>query len=347
MLLEGGAPRQALPKAALMVAATLQPRVMPVSRQATNRVVLAVLGLAVAATWAGLRDFATPPARLAAESDVAFVCLTPGDLGLLGRTNKESLLTRSAIHADKPGSRPLLDEDAPPAAETKTKLRKGEETEEMQFDRVKRYTKFVKNLKGKFVPVGPKPWEKHRFMKVCISVQLEAKQASNTKVMNQVIEELRRISGKHPFVTKSKVNNAMLGWRKGADCGAGVNIYGSLMTDFLDRLNTIVLPRIRDFEGLVPNSFDKRGNFRMRIHNQEPFKELDELIDEREIVHAFDIGIVNNCFTQPDGLKLMKDFGFPFGDARPPKPPPMPIWKQKELGIYRPSGRETKKKKKR
>merc|ERR1719356_2409522 len=89
------------------------------------------------------------------------------------------------------------------------------------------------------------------------------------------------------------------------------------MMDFLTRLNTLVLPRVRDFEGLFPTSVDNYGNFHMTLENQEPFKELDELIDSREVVHGFYIDIVNNCFTQPDGLKLMKDFGFPFGDPRP------------------------------
>lgn len=214
-----------------------------------------------------------------------------------------------------------MDEEAAPVEETKVKLRKGEETEEMQFDRVAKRTKWLKSLKGKFVPVGPKPWEKHRFTKVVIQVRLKAKQAANTKIINQVVEELRRVSGMHPRIIKAKHDVANFGWRKGAVCGACVVLFGPKMYDFLERLNTIVLPRIRDFEGLVPNSFDGYGNFWMGFENQDAFRELDELTDTRELVHGFDLGIVNSCETQPDGLALMKAYGFPFGDPRAPKAP--------------------------
>merc|ERR1719277_1450980 len=145
--------------------------------------------------------------------------------------------------------------------------------------------------------------------------------------MNQVTEELRRISGKHPYVVLAKQNIAALGWRVGYPCGVAVRLYGPKMYDFLNRLNTLILPRVRDFEGLFPTSVNRDGNFAMRFESQEPFKELDELIDSREVVHGFDVQIINNCMTQPDGLQLMKDFGFPFGDPRPPKvKPEMPMW---------------------
>merc|ERR1711879_542232 len=104
-------------------------------------------------------------------------------------------------------------------------------------------------------------------------------------------------------------------------CGAMVVLRGQLMKDFLTRLNTVVLPRVRDFEGLYPNNVDNYGNFNMFINSQDSFKELDAMIDDRVLSHGFSVNIVNNCFTQPDGLKLMKDFGFPFGDPKPVKPP--------------------------
>ncbi|CAJ1444965.1 unnamed protein product [Effrenium voratum] len=139
--------------------------------------------------------------------------------------------------------------------------------------------------------------------------------------MNQIVEELRRITGHHPTIVYSKQNIALFGVRQGDPVGAKVNLEGQLMKDFLQRLNTIILPRVRDFEGLFPNSFDNNGNFWFSLPSQEPFKELDDLVDSRELVHGFQIGILNNCFSQPDALKLMKDFGFPFGDPRPPKVP--------------------------
>jgi len=177
--------------------------------------------------------------------------------------------------------------------------------------------KAVKKMKPKFMPVGPKPWDKPRFKKVCIQVRLKAKQASNIKITNQIIEEMRRISGVHPKIVKARKNVQTFGWRVGYPCGVAATLTGDLMIDFLTRLNTVTLPRVRDFEGLVPNSFDQDGNFFMGFQNQDAFKELDAMIDDREFIHGFDVGIVNNCMNRVEGLQLMKDFGFPFGDPRP------------------------------
>merc|ERR1712151_523583 len=98
-----------------------------------------------------------------------------------------------------------------------------------------------------------------------------------------------------------------------------MGMHGRTMMDFLTRLNTIVLPRIRDFEGLWPNSFNNMGHYFFTVNGQEPFRELDDMLDEREISHDFGIGIIMNRHTQPDGMKLMKDFGFPFTDELKPK----------------------------
>jgi len=237
-------------------------------------------------------------------------------------TRAASLVTRWAGGEGQPGSKPKADGSLPTApAEPKPKLQRGEETENMQFDRVARKAAIVRRLKGKFVPWGPKPWDPHRFTKVCIQTRLKSKQASNTKIIQQIVEEHRRISGMHPKIVKAKHNVASYGWRVGYPCGVAVSIFGSRMHDFLQRFNTVILPRVRDFEGLFPSSFDNYGNFWMGLPNQEAFKELDSMVDDRVLVHGFDIGILNNCLTQPDGLALMKNFGFPFGDPRAKKAP--------------------------
>lgn len=236
-------------------------------------------------------------------------------------------------------------EEVPPE-EVDDGTRPGDETDDEQMDRVAKRAKMLKGLKGKFVPVGPKPWDTHRFTKVCIQTRLKVKQASNTKIINQVVEELRRISGMHPKVVKAKHNVASFGWRVGYPCGVAVSITGPLMYDFLARLNTVILPRVRDFEGLLPSSFDNYGNFWMGVQNQEPFKELDSMIDERQIVHGFDIGILNNVMTQPDGLKLMKDYGFPFGDprARKAKAKKVSFQVMKNEGASKPAAKKPAKK---
>lgn len=192
----------------------------------------------------------------------------------------------------------------------------GEELE-VQKDRVQRFAKFYKSVKGKHMPYGKKPWDLPRFKRVEIIVDLEAKQASNTKVLNQVIEEVRRISGAHPKIMKSQKNDNAKGFRIGDAAGVKVMLFGPLMYDFLERFNTLVLPRIRDFDGLEDN-VGRRGDYWMEIADQDPFRELDELIDTRELTHGFRIGIINNCFTNPDGRKLMTDFGFPFNEKRKP-----------------------------
>jgi len=312
-----------------------QPRVVQTMPHATGRrsvIGFAAVGLLV--TCALQRQFvnftagyaAGPPAPLASaqSSDLLFVVpVSTGELGLLQRScgRAESPITRYAGGAAKPGGKPAGDEEAPKVRFKKVKLRPGEETERMQYNRVSKRAKWLKSLKGKFVPVGPKPWEKHRFTKVVIQVRLKAKQAANTKIINQVVEELRRITGMHPRIVKAKHDVANFGWRKGAICGSCVSLFGPKMYDFLERLNTIILPRVRDFDGLIPNSFDGRGNFWMGFENQDAFRELDELTDTRELVHGFDLGIVNSCETQPDGLALMKAYGFPFGNRRQRKAP--------------------------
>lgn len=303
-------------------------------RVRSRRVAKGALGLAAAALV--VVPFATgvfsgfgvhpqgPPASLAEAdgltlvmpfgTDRLFVCPTSSSRPLASR------VARAAGYEGKPGGKPDLGEgtvvDEEPVG---YKLKKGEETEAMQFDRVGKIAQWLGTLKGKFVPYGPKPWNSPRFTKVNIQVRLKPAQAGNTKIMNQCIEELRRISGMHPRIVKARKNVAAFGWRVGMPCGVAVTMYGDLMMDFLKRLNMIILPRVRDFEGLHPSSITNFGNFWMGIDSQEPFKELDELVDQREIVHGFDVGIHTNCLTQPDGLALMKDFGFPFGDPRPRK----------------------------
>jgi large subunit ribosomal protein L5 len=185
---------------------------------------------------------------------------------------------------------------------------------------VENKVKWLKSLKGKFVPRGAKPWDPPKFKFVCVNVRLSAKQSSNTKIVNQVVDEMRRITGRHPFFNRCSVNSQHTGFRAGQICGVSVRLSGKLMNDFLNRLNTIVLPRVRDFEGLWPNSFTNHGDYWFSLPDQECFRELDEVLDQREITHPIDIGIVNNRFTQPDGLKMMKDFGFPFrDDLKPPR----------------------------
>ncbi|CAE7757710.1 rpl5 [Symbiodinium pilosum] len=263
-----------------------------------------------------------------------FVAPQPEMLGI-PRQGLEARGDAVIMCAAKPGGPPVdVTKEAMPASTIKVRTGKGELTVDQQMDRKERVSRWLRSLKGKFVYKGPKPYDVDQFIKVNIAVPLAPKQASNTKIMNQVVEELRRISGVHPVATYFKANNADLGYRVGDPSGAKVNLRGHLMQDFLQRLNTIVLPRVRDFEGLDPTSFNRNANYWMHLPSQEPFNELDELVDSREVVHGFNIRILNNCFTQPDALKLMQEFGFPFGDPKPKreKAPRDPYAKFKNKG---------------
>jgi len=277
----------------------------------------AVAAVAVPAALAGLLSLRLHPFP-AAQPEVTFVFMPSGACGLYGASAQRPSLT--AMSAAKAAGDEPKKKYRPPVEEIQYVQKLPAETPEAALTRVEKKTIWLKSLKGKFVPRGPKPWDEHRFTKVCIQVKLNAKTATNTKIMNQVTEEMRRISGMHPRVVKAKANLNVYGWREGMPCGVAVTLRGKLMTDFMTRLNMVILPRVRDFEGLYPNSFDNDGNYWMGFENQEPFRELDDMIDDRVLTHGFYVGIINNCFTQMDGLALMKNFGFPFGDPHPPRP---------------------------
>ncbi|CAK9052734.1 50S ribosomal protein L5 [Durusdinium trenchii] len=168
----------------------------------------------------------------------------------------DSLVIRLA--EAKPGKKPDDSQVAAvPVMKTRVKIGKNKYTIGMQGSRKEEKTRWLRSLKGKFVYRGPKPYDPDRFTKVSISITLDPKQASNTKIMNQVIEEARRISGQHPSVITFNTNDAQQGIRKGDKCGVKVNLEGQLMQDFLYRLNTIVLPRVRDFQGHAFHPFAK------------------------------------------------------------------------------------------
>lgn len=296
------------------------PRSVPRRGLARATIALAAAGAACAilsATFSRRAEGSWVPASAAQQqSDHLVFCLGSGC-----SQARTSSIARSAGSEDIPGGAPKADGEAlglQPAVQDGDKRRAGVEPMDKQFGRVAYQDKLYKRLKGKYMPIGPKPWDQHRFTKVSIQVRLKSKQAANTKILNQIVEELRRMTGVHPRIVKAKHNVANYGWRIGYPCGVAVTLEGPRMYDFLHRLNMVILPRVRDFEGLYPSSFDNHGNFWMGFTNQEPFKELDAMIDERVLVHGFDVGLINNVLTQPDGLALMKNFGFPFGDPREP-----------------------------
>mmetsp|Transcript_68651 Transcript_68651/g.174340 ORF Transcript_68651/g.174340 Transcript_68651/m.174340 type:complete len:321 (-) Transcript_68651:121-1083(-) len=287
----------------------LRPRAMPQRRSIFRVAALAAAPFAAYSMWSGLR----PQASSRSVDDMQeLVFVSPPVLQCESGPRSSSRVTMAAGKAAKPGGRPV-DVNSPPVDVAPSN---SEENIAMQFDRVAKRAAWLKQQKGKFVPWGAKPWDAHKFRKVQVVVNLEPKQAANSKIMAQVVAEIRAITGKHPKIKLSKVNDAIKGWRKGMTKGAMVWLMGQLMEDFLTRLNMVYLPRVRDFEGIAPNDVTTFGDLTLKIETQEPFKELDEMVDNRELIHSFKINIITNCMTQPDALNLLKGYGFPFGDPR-------------------------------
>ncbi len=132
----------------------------------------------------------------------------------------------------------------------------------------------------------------------------------NRKALEQAVKELETIAGQKPIVTRAKKSVANFKVREGMPVGAKVTLRGERMFEFLDRLISIALPRVRDFRGINPNSFDGRGNYSMGIKEQLIFPEIN--YDEVEQVRGMDIIIVTTANTDEEARELLKLMGMPF-----------------------------------
>lgn len=132
----------------------------------------------------------------------------------------------------------------------------------------------------------------------------------NPKVIKAAVDELSTITGQAPVVTKAKKSVANFKVREGMSVGAKVTLRGERMYEFLDRFVTISLPRVRDFRGVNPNSFDGRGNYTLGIKEQLIFPEIN--IDQVETVRGMDITFVTTAATDEEARELLKLMGMPF-----------------------------------
>ncbi len=133
---------------------------------------------------------------------------------------------------------------------------------------------------------------------------------SNIKLLDAAVQELSLIAGQKAVVTKAKKSIAGFKLRKGMPIGCKVTLRGDRMYDFLDKLISIAIPRIRDFRGLTSRSFDGRGNYSMGVKEQYIFPEID--YDKVEMVHGFDITICTTAETDEEAKALLKYLGMPF-----------------------------------
>jgi large subunit ribosomal protein L5 len=133
---------------------------------------------------------------------------------------------------------------------------------------------------------------------------------TNARSLDKAVEELTIISGQRALVTRAKKSIAGFKIREGMPIGAKVTLRGVRMYEFLDRLVSIALPRIRDFRGLSPASFDGRGNYSIGIREQIIFPEIN--YDDIEAVRGLDVVITTTADTDEEGLALLRELGLPF-----------------------------------
>ena len=134
--------------------------------------------------------------------------------------------------------------------------------------------------------------------------------ASDIKVLEQAAAELALICGQKPVITKAKKSVAGFKLREGASIGCKVTLRSKIMYEFLDRLINVALPRIRDFRGMNPNSFDQQGNYALGLSEQTVFPEIN--VDKVNRTTGMDVIIVTTAKKAEESRALLKYFGMPF-----------------------------------
>jgi large subunit ribosomal protein L5 len=137
--------------------------------------------------------------------------------------------------------------------------------------------------------------------------------ARDSKLIEGAIRDLTTITGQKPAVTKARKSIAQFKLREGQPIGCHVTLRGDRMWEFLDRLLSLALPRIRDFRGLSPKQFDGRGNYTFGLTEQVMFHEIDQ--DKIDRVRGMDITVVTTATNDDEGRALLRHLGFPFKEA--------------------------------
>ena len=134
----------------------------------------------------------------------------------------------------------------------------------------------------------------------------------NSKVVDAIINDLGIITGQKPIICRAKKSVANFKLREGMPIGVKVTLRGDKMYEFLDRFFNLALPRVRDFRGINPNSFDGRGNYAMGVKEQLIFPEID--YDKIDKVRGMDIIMVTTAYTDEEARELLKLLGAPFAE---------------------------------
>ncbi len=136
--------------------------------------------------------------------------------------------------------------------------------------------------------------------------------STNAKALESSVAEIAKITGQKPVITRAKRAIAGFKLRQGMPVGVMVTLRGDRMYAFLDRFINLALPRIRDFRGISPNSFDGRGNYSVGIREQLIFPEIE--YDQIDQIRGMDISIITSANTDEEGRALLKAMGMPFRD---------------------------------
>jgi large subunit ribosomal protein L5 len=145
--------------------------------------------------------------------------------------------------------------------------------------------------------------------KVALNIGL-GEATGNSKLMDGAVNEMMAIAGQKPVITKAKKSIAAFKLREGMAIGCMVTLRGDRMYEFLDRLMNVALPRVRDFRGVSPKSFDGRGNYTLGLKDQLIFPEID--YNKVEKTKGMNISITTTAKTDAEGLALLKNLGMPF-----------------------------------
>ncbi|MBL7084687.1 MAG: 50S ribosomal protein L5 [Candidatus Omnitrophica bacterium] len=148
-----------------------------------------------------------------------------------------------------------------------------------------------------------------RLKKIVVNMGVGAG-AHDIKVLEEACQQLALIAGQRPIITKAHKAISNFKIRKGSPVGCKVTLRGVIMYEFLDRLISVALPRIRDFRGFPSNSFDNAGNYSLGLNEQTVFPEID--IDKVQRLQGMDVTIVMEAKSRALAFELLKAFGFPF-----------------------------------
>ena len=156
------------------------------------------------------------------------------------------------------------------------------------------------------------PHQVPRLVKIVVNTGV-GEAARDSKIIDGAIKDLTAITGQKPQVTKARKSIAQFKLREGQPIGAHVTLRGDRAWEFLDRLLSLALPRIRDFRGLSDRQFDGNGNYTFGLNEQSMFHEIDQ--DRIDRVRGFDITVVTTARNDDEGRALLKALGFPFRTA--------------------------------